>query len=89
MLEIDERIEQLLADSLLALKTKRGKFYPDKNFGSRIDNTLSNEEILAYARQAVSALDGVCIKSAEKMNNKVFFALVLNEEERQVMLSYD
>lgn len=89
MVENDERIEQLLANSMLALKGKRGRFYPDKNFGSKIDVSLSEMEILAYARQAVSSLEGVCVKSAQKLDNKITFQLVLNEEERQVMIDYD
>lgn len=84
----DERIERLSENFLLALRTKRGRFYPDKNFGSKVNADLSENEILAYIRQAVSALDGVCVKSIEKTGKKVTFNLMLNEEERQVIIEY-
>lgn len=84
----DERIERLSENFLLALRTKRGRFYPDKNFGSKVNADLSENEILAYIRQAVSTLDGVCVKSVEKIGKKVTFNLMLNEEERQVIIEY-
>lgn len=81
-------IELLLQNTALMLGAKRNKFYPDKNYGSLIFDAMDNKDkILAYARQAVSNLDGVCIKSASVNNNNIVFDLILNGEERSVVVN--
>lgn len=82
-------IAMLLNNSVLALGTRQGSFYPDKNFGSRISLSQKEPEILAYARQAVYGIDGVNIKSVSKNDRGITFYLILNNEERQVDVCYD
>ena len=85
-----EYINGLLENALLRLRAVRGRFYPDKNFGSNVRYELPDSEILSEARLAVSELDGVYVKSIEKTDNSVLiFNLVLNDDEREVELQYD
>ena len=81
-------IEELLQNAVLALTAIRGAFYPDKNFGSRLKNAGEKSEALAacYARQALSGFDGVYIKSAKINENGYEFAVLVNDEERQVLI---
>lgn len=82
-----EYIEQVLQNVSLMLSANRGKFYPDKNFGSSISKNDASLQALAYARQALSELDGVCVKSALMDNDSIIFSLLINEEERSVTIS--
>lgn len=79
-----------MQNAVLMIRGKRNAFYPDKNFGSDIKNHLDNErEVLAYARQAVADLDGVCVKSASINMDGITFCLLVNDEERSVVVSND
>lgn len=82
-------IEEILKNAVRCLMVKRGRFYADKNFGSKIRANQSNAEILAYARQSVDKLDGVFVKSAVKNKNSVTFVLTVNGEERSVTADFD
>lgn len=82
-------IEEILKNSVRCLTVKRGRFYADKNFGSKIRAIQSNAEILAYARQSLDELDGVFVKSAVKNKNSVTFVLMVNGEERSVTADFD
>ncbi len=82
-------VDEILKNAVRCLTVKRGKFYADKNFGSKISANQSNAEILAYARQSVDGLDGVFVKSAVKNNNSVTFILTVNGEERSVIADFD
>ncbi len=82
-------IEEILKNAVKCLTVKRGRFYADKNFGSKIRASQSNAEILAYARQSVDKLDGVFVKSAVKNKNSVTFVLTVNGEERSVTADFD
>lgn len=43
---------------------RKGEFYPDKNFGSRIHEAKGNERLmLSFIRMALSKLDGVYVKN--------------------------
>lgn len=81
-------IEELLQNAVIALQTLRGSFYPDKNFGSQLKNAKNMSEALAvcYARQALSGFDGVHIKSAKINDNGYAFTLLVNDQERQVLI---
>lgn len=82
-------IDEILKNAVRCLTVKRGSFYADKNFGSKIRASQSNAEILAYARQSVDWLDGVFVKSAVKNKNFVTFVLTVNGEERSVIADFD
>lgn len=81
-------IEELLQNAVIALQTLRGSFYPDKNFGSQLRTAEDVSEALAacYARQALSGFDGVYIKSAKMGGNGCEFTLLINDQERQVLI---
>lgn len=79
----------LLRDAALALIIPRGKFYPDKNFGSVVKYTEPIALTLARARQAVEHLDGVYVKSVEKRDDGLMvFNLSVNDVQRQVEAKY-
>ena len=83
-------INGLLEAAVLCLTTVRGKFYPDKDFGSKISYGLSEPEILSQARASLEALDVVYVKSVGKTENGiVVYNLAINDYERQVELKYD
>ncbi|MDD6728280.1 MAG: hypothetical protein PUE08_03555 [Eubacteriales bacterium] len=88
--ECDE-ISKLLSDCLYSLYCPRGKFYPKKDYGSLIRLCQSENEmyLLAYARQALSAFDGVYVKSVAVEKGNFVFTLLINEQERTVTLTYE
>lgn len=88
-LEETEYIAEVLQNAAIALETLRGSFYPDKNYGSRLrkEKILSEEYALCFARQALSGFDGVYIKSAKTNENGCEFTVVVNGQERQVLIS--
>ena len=80
---------QLLEDAVRCFAVKRGEFYADKNFGSRIRQSRSMAEALAYARQSVAGLDGVFVKSAKAVSDSaITFDVLINTEERQVTVDF-
>lgn len=81
-------IEELLQNAVIVLQTLRGSFYPDKNFGSHLKTSENVSEALAigYARQALSSFDGVHIKTAKIDENGCDFTLMINDQERQVLI---
>lgn len=83
-------VTEILKSCVAAIKCPRGKFYPDKNFGSHILNVSDNrakDELLAYARQAVSEIDGVYVKYAEISGENAVFTILINDEQRQVNIA--
>ncbi|MBE6719350.1 MAG: hypothetical protein E7571_01680 [Ruminococcaceae bacterium] len=84
--------DELFQDAYVLLSARLGKFYPNKNFGSRI-NELKNEKPLAeyieaYARQALSELDGVYVKATDVINGAAVFTLKANNTEGQVIIRF-
>lgn len=81
-------IEELLQNAVIALQTPRGSFYPDKNYGSQLRAVKEKSEALAAccARQALSGFDGVYIKSAKINDNGYEFTVLVNDQERQVLI---
>lgn len=75
---------ELIKSCERALKTKRYSFYPNKDFGSEITAAVSEEALLAYARQALDGLDGVYVKSARFDGDRAVFLLCINNGEREV-----
>ena len=87
-----EYIEELLQGVLLASKTPRGRFYPDKNFGSRlgeIDREPFEEYARAYISQAVDGLDGVFVKKVIKTEDEIKVQLLVNDSEEEVILEIE
>lgn len=84
--------DELLQNIKILLTARRGKFYPNKNFGSHIREITGEpkaEYALNYARQAVSSIDGVYVKSAHIGSAEIVFTLEINDEERQVSVNID
>lgn len=72
-----------------ALYTIRGRFYPDKNYGSQIRlaaNMPREFYALCYARQALYNMNGVFVKSVHVSDDKYDFTILINDEERQVQI---
>lgn len=87
-LQTVEYIDEVIQNVVLALFTKRGRFYPDKDYGSyiRFSDKIPEAYLLAYARQAVDSIDGVYIKSAEICGKTVKFKVWIHDEERTVSM---
>ncbi len=82
-----EQTEALLQNIACAFFTERGKFYPDKDFGSRLrEAVISGDCALAAAcaAQSLYGIDGVYVKSAEPENGEYKITVGINDEERQV-----
>lgn len=76
----------------MLLLTPIGKFYPNKNFGSKIKSSLLppvNEYAAAYAREALDRIDGVFVKSAQYKKPILTVNLIINDEERQVSIDLE
>lgn len=82
-------IRRVLTDCVTAFICPRGEFYPDKDYGSQIMKNIVTADIqtlLCYARQAVSEMDGVFVKSAVKEKDNILFNVLINHEEGQVSI---
>lgn len=83
-------IDEILQNVFLALNAKRGKFYPNKSFGSRIHSINQqpyDEYALCYARQAVDEIDGVYIKSVKHQDKQIIFTVSVNDAEGEVIIN--
>ena len=79
-----EYIDELLQNVALNIRTEKGRFYPDKilaliffQLSIRRINTLS-----VSARQAVSSLNGVYIKSVKITDKSFEFTVIVNNLEK-------
>ena len=81
-------IEEMRKNARLVLITPKGSFPYYKNFGSQINYAQNEALILAEARAALSGLDGVYVKSVEKINAAAIFHISVNDEQRQVEVKY-
>lgn len=87
-----EYIEALLQNVCLIIGTQRGKFYPDKNFGSRLSTDIKEpfeEYAQTYIRQAIYGLDGVFVKKVRRNGNGITVILIINDEEKEVTLPFE
>lgn len=85
----NDEISKILSDCLCALYCPRKKFYPKKDYGSliRIKNTLDENYLLAFARQALSDFKGIYVKTAEAQTDSITFTLLINHTyERTVTM---
>lgn len=83
----NEQLYEILQNCLLTLNCPRLKHYPNKDFGSHLKGQgagISIKTALDYARQAVKALDGVLIKSAELCSDGILFQVLVNNEKGEV-----
>ena len=87
MSDINEKIADIINLCRSAVYCKKGRFYPDKNFGSRIHEAKENERLmLSFIRMALSKLDWVYVKNVTyiKNDNLITVDVLINNEERQV-----
>lgn len=84
-------IDELLQNAVVNICARRGAFYPDKNFGSKLYllKPKKEAEALALARQALIDIDGVYVSKCAFDNDTICFDLILNDKERQVRIPYD
>lgn len=84
---MNDCINSVIEDCIVAIMCPRGEFYPDKNYGSKIKfagSAIDEDRLLCYARQALNDMDGVYVKSVCKTDGTAQFILSVNNEERQV-----
>lgn len=87
--DINEKTVDIMNLCRSAAFCEKGKFYPDKNFGSRIYEAEKNERLmLSYIRMALSKLDGVYVKDITyvPIENLITVDVLINNEERQVYI---
>ena len=87
MSDINEKTADIINLCRSAVYCEKGRFYPDKNFGSRIHEAKGNERLmLSFIRMALSKLDGVYFKNVtySKNENLITVDVLINNEERQV-----
>lgn len=85
-------LKPILASCAAAFFCPRGGFYPNKEYGSKIKQNIAcaqNNELLCYARQAVSGIDGVFVCSAAQNDGTVIFTVMINDEKQEVSVNYE
>ena len=91
-LQTVDYIDEVLQNAKIILTAHRGEFYPNKDFGSLISTINAQptaEYALCYARQALGALDGVCVKAATVGENEITFTIAVNGTEGQVSVDFE
>ncbi|MDE5669887.1 MAG: hypothetical protein K2I14_00260 [Eubacterium sp.] len=83
-----EHIDELLQNAALNIRAERGRFYPDKNFGSHIflSDNMDEKYIAGLASRALSCINGVYIKSVKVNDETIEFTVIVNNLERQVLI---
>lgn len=87
-----ELCEELLQNAIAAIKAHRGKFYPNKNFGSMLYSAkrgINSSFAEALARQALDEIDGVFVEKAETDNDYITIYLAVNDEKRTVSIPFE
>ncbi len=69
-----------------ALKTKRGSFYPNKNFGSNITAEMKRRELYSTAVAALAELDGVNVYDVCLEGDYTAIELLINGKIKEVRL---
>ena len=81
----------LLENVARIIKTHRGEFYPDCDYGSNAFN-ITQEPMALYALSAANLAlykeDGIFPISAQKTENGFDLTILLNSKERQVSVSF-
>ncbi len=81
----------LLDNAVRAVKTQRGAFYPQSDYGSevyRINKEPKALYALCAARRALLSQDGMYPVDARKTNTGYDFTVLLNGTERMVSVSF-
>lgn len=84
--------EAVLQDIARAIKTRLGAFYPDKNYGSRLDEINSEPALLyalCFARCAVYCMDGVYITKVDAVQGGFNFSVSINNEKKEVFVEFE
>lgn len=81
--------DDILENCVMAIICPLSKFYPDKNFGNSIRQSIDCGELLASARQAVRNIDGVFIKNLCVNNGMAEFTIMINDKTRRVSINIE
>ena len=76
-------------DAMMVLCTRRGRFYPDKNYGSRVMEATQPAVALAQAREALAQVNGVYLLNVVDADYGYIFTLLVNGRESQVRVETD
>ena len=84
-------MKELLQRVEMRLRTRRGEFYLDKNFGSllyKLNNCGDEKELLAleYARQALEEMEQVFVTKCIIENGTVKVVLIIQDVEKEVII---
>ena len=84
-----EGLIRALKNAFIVLTAERGKFYPNKSFGSRLQTVKEPAAAyaLAYAREALDGMDGVYALKAEPMGRVIQVTLLVNNEKGMVNIT--
>lgn len=81
----------ILQDLARAAATRRGSFYPDKNYGGFYAEGKLAVPLQLYAaaraRQALYPLGGIYVDCVEISGNSLILKLTINNEKRQVEIT--
>lgn len=81
--------DSVLNHCRMALRCPLGSFYPNKDFGNSLTEYSELGELLSAARLAVCHIDGVFIKSVEQLWDAVELIIMINEEERRLLVALE
>lgn len=84
--------DALCQSARMIMLIPRGKYYPDKNFGSYIYSVsdLSFEDkLLTYARQALLEFYGVFVKSVSVTDKEITYVIDFDFGERTVSINIE
>ncbi len=82
--------EELLDRVVMNLKAQRGRFYPNKDFGSFIsviNCTPYGQYALAFAQQALDGIDGAYVGGIRETDNGFVLKIFINRREYEVSLN--
>lgn len=85
-------VREVLQNVMLQLTATRGRFYPNKDFGSDLKTKMQappEAYALAYARQALGDTDGVFVTKATVNLGDIVFTLQINNSEEEVSISLE
>lgn len=82
-------IEQIIKDCIGTISCPLGKFYPNKNYGGRLNGERELGRLLAAARLAVAEMDGVYIKNGRIDDNTLLLSVLINNKERTVSINLE
>lgn len=81
--------EALCQSARMIMLIPRGKYYPDKDFGSylySVSDLSLEDKLLTFARQALLEFDGVFVKSVSVSGSKITYVIDFDFGERTVSI---